>query len=87
MIEITVNGRNYFNDESFDDACVFLEDGIKVHISIDCIGHTRNNYEQENYRRALVEKYGRKLEIELVEGAYSYSYKYSLKEVKNNENN
>ena len=87
MIEITVDCRNHFNDESFDDACVFLEDGIKVHISIDCIGHTRNNMEQEVYREALIKKYGRKLNIEVVEGACSYSYKYTLKEVKNNENN
>lgn len=87
MTEIMVNGKNYFNEESFDETCLFLEDGLKVYLTIDCIGHTRNNYEQENYRKALVNKYGRNLDIELVEGAYSYSYKYSLKEGKNNENN
>ena len=86
MVEILVDGRNYFNEESFNDACLFLEDGSKVHISIDCIGHTRNNAEQENYRRAFVEKYGRKVNIEVIEGVYSYSYKYSLKDVGNDDN-
>lgn len=85
MVEILVDGKNYFNEESFDDACSFLEDGLKVHLCIDCIGHTRNNAEQENYRRAFVEKYGRKVNIEVLEGAHSYSYKYSLKGVENND--
>ena len=87
MTEIIVNGKNYFNEESFNDACLFLEDGLKVYITIDCIEHTRNNMEQENYRKALINKYGRKLDFELIKGTFSYSYKYSLKEVEDNENN
>lgn len=87
MTEIYVSGKNYFNEESFKEMCLSLEQGLKIYVGINCIGHGRNNAEQENYRKALVDKYGRKLNIELIEGAYSYSYKYSLKGVKNNENN
>ena len=87
MVEILVSGKNYFNEESFKEMCLFLEQGLKVQVSISCIGHGRNNAEQENYRRAFVKKYGRKVNIEVIEGAYSYSYKYSLKGVEKNENN
>ena len=74
-------------EKSFNDICSFLENGLKVRVGIDCIGHTRNNMEQENYRRALVKKYDRRLNVELIEGASSYSYKYSLNGVEKNENN
>lgn len=70
---------NYFHESRFKTVCEALENGEAVQVYIDCIGHTLNNYEQENYKKALLEKYGEKLTIEKDEGAFSNSYKYKLK--------
>lgn len=73
----TMNGRNYFNEQNFNEMCEALERGEQFSVYIDCIGHTRNNMEQEAYREAFEKKYGPKLEV-LYEGpdhCYSYSYK------------
>ena len=78
---ILINGRNYFNQKSFTEMCEVLEAGNVLEVYIDCIGHTRNNYEQENYRKALQQKYLENLETEIWNGAYSYSYIYRLKGV------
>ena len=77
-----VNCKNYFNDESFDEICKLLEAGEEVEVYIDCIGHTRNNYEQNNYRVALVQKYGRRIDVILNESGHSVSYKYKMKDEK-----
>lgn len=73
-----INGENYFNPVSFDKACKALEQGDTIQIGIDCIGHTRNNNEQEIYKEKLQKKYNSRLQIEKNEGAYSYSYSYKL---------
>lgn len=75
----TINGKNYFNKTSFNEICEALEQGEAVKVYIDCIGHTRNNYEQETYKEALTEKYADRLTAEKNDGAYSYSYSYHLK--------
>ena len=75
----TINGGNYFHEKAFNETCETLERGEAVQIYIDCIGHTRNNNEQEAYKEALQEKYGSRLQIDKNEGAYSYSYTYGLR--------
>ena len=74
-----INGENYFNPISFNRACEELEQGHKIEMYIDCTGHTRNNDEQETYKEELQKKYESRLQIEKIEGAYSYSYSYRLK--------
>lgn len=74
-----INGANYFNPISFNNACEALEQGHTIEMYIDVIGHTRNNIVQEEYEEALIEKYGDKLIVEKEQGSYSYSYSYRLK--------
>lgn len=74
-----INGANYFNPISFNNACEALEQGHTIEMYIDVIGHTRNNTVQEEYEEALIEKYGDKLIVEKKQGSYSYSYSYRLK--------
>ena len=74
-----ISGENYFNEKSLKEICEALEQGETVEVGIDCIGHTRNNMEQEAYKEALTEKYGSRLQVECSEGAHSYSYSYRLK--------
>lgn len=76
---IYVSGSNYFNNEDLNNMIKLLDERETIEVGISCIGHTRNNMEQENYKRALIEHYGDKLEVMLNDGAYSYSYKYRLK--------
>ena len=74
----TVNGQNYFNEASFNEACEALEHGEEISIYIDVIGHGTNNREQEIYKEALEKKYGDRLSAERFEGGFSYSYSYKL---------
>ena len=74
-----VNCGNSFYEDKFEKVCEELEKGELVDIYIDCIGHTRNNMTQEVYKKALVTKYGDKLEVIFHEGVCSYSYSYKLK--------
>lgn len=74
-----ISGSNYFNQNDFEKMCEVLENGEHIEVGISCIGHTRNNMEQERYRVALEEKYGSKLEVKCSEGVCSYSYNYKLK--------
>lgn len=74
----TINGGNYFHEKAFNEICEALEKGEVVQVYIDCIGHTRNNNEQEAYKEALIEKYQDHLFFKKNEGAYSYSYTYGL---------
>lgn len=73
-----INCGNYFNENSLNQVCRALEKGEKVEVYIDCIGHSRNNNEQEAYKEALLQKYGDKLSIESRKGGYSNSYLYFL---------
>ena len=77
---LTINGQNYFNEKSFNEICEALEKAESIEIYIDVVGHSRNNYEQENYKDALTKKYGDRLQVKCNEGAYSYSYFYHLKQ-------
>ena len=63
---VLVNGKNYFNEESFNKICELLEHGKWVEVFIDCIGHTRNNNEQEKYKQDLMKKYGDSLEVNII---------------------
>lgn len=74
-----INGKNYFNKDSFNEMCQELEKGEEIEVYIDCIGHTRNNMEQESYKESLVEKYGSQLDVAYHDGVCSYSYSYKLK--------
>lgn len=74
-----INGGNYFNEKAFNEICEELEKVQAVQVFIDCIGHTRNNMEQEAYREALVEKYQDRLKVDRIDGAYSYHYEYALR--------
>lgn len=74
-----ISGGNYFRKECLDEMCKALEGGDAVEVGISCIGHTRNNMEQENYREALEKKYGDRLIVKENGGVCSYSYTYSLK--------
>lgn len=76
---IYVSGSNYFNNEDLNNMIKLLDERKTIEVGISCIGHTRNNMEQEHYKNALEEHYGNELEVMLDEGAYSYSYKYRLK--------
>ena len=75
----TINGGNYFHEKAFNEICEALEKGKTVQVYIDCIGHTRNNYEQETYREELLEKYQDRLKVDKSEGGYSYNYIYNLR--------
>ena len=74
----TINGQNYFNEKSLAEICEVLEQGQAVKVYIDCIGHTRNNDEQEAYKEALCNKYGDKLQVSAENGGYSFAYVYKL---------
>lgn len=76
--ERTVNGWNAFYRERFEEMCAVLECGIVMSVYIDCIGHTRNNMTQEEYRRELVNQFGGRLKVIYEPGYCSYSYKYLL---------
>ena len=75
----TINGGNYFHEKAFNEICEALEKGEAVQVYIDCIGHTRNNYEQETYKEALIKKYSDRVKTDKLDGSYSYSYVYSLR--------
>lgn len=77
-----VSGSNYFNTKDLDQMKKLLEEGKTISVGIDCIGHTRNNMEQENYKEALMEFYKDRLEVIYEPGVCSYGYSYKLKEGK-----
>ena len=60
---ICMNGKNYFNETSFNEMCEELEKGSTISISIDCIGHTRTFYETAHYVEELIMKYGDTFEV------------------------
>lgn len=73
-----VSGKNYFNENSFNNIVKELEDGNRIEVGIECIGHTCNNIEQEKYKEQLMKRFGDKLKVETRSGNYRYSYIYSL---------
>lgn len=74
-----INGHNYFNEESFNEAVKALEDGEEIEIGISCIGHTRAEIEGWHYKTALQNKYGDRL----IRGMDKYgSTTYKLEGVK-----
>lgn len=75
---VYVSGSNYFNKDSLNKMISLLDEGKEIQVGIACIGHTRNNIEQEAYKKALQEHYGDKLEIKCSDGYCSYSYEYKL---------
>lgn len=79
----TINCGNYFHESLFKVVCETLEKGETVKVYIDCIGHSQNNYEQEEYKNALLEKYGENINCEKIDGAFSFSYQYNLKPILN----
>lgn len=79
MESIYVSGSNYFNENDLNKMISLLDEGKAIHVGIACIGHTRNNSEQEAYKKALQEHYGDRLEVKWNEGVCSYSYEYKLK--------
>ena len=77
---ILVDGSNYFNNQDFNKMVELLEQGNEIEVMISCIGHTRNNMEQEEYKKHLEERFGDKLIITNQSGYNSYSYSYKLGE-------
>lgn len=74
----TIDCGNYYQSKHFGELCEALEQGEAVSVYIDCIGHTRNNYTQEEYRDQLIKKYGDNLIVEQSTGVCSYHYNYKL---------
>ena len=66
-----VNGKNYFNDESFNEMVNRLENGETIGIYIDCIGHTRDAIETAHYVEELQKKFGEKLIIDTKSNWYT----------------
>lgn len=73
-----INCGNSFSESRFNQVCDALEQGETVEVYINCIGHTRNNMEQETYKEHLLKKYGDKLNVECSNGVCSYHYTYRL---------
>lgn len=71
-----INVSNCFRTERFNVLCEELEKGEKVHIYVDCIGHTRRAMTEEEYEENLQKKYGERL---CKEGKYSSDTAYFLK--------
>lgn len=71
-----VNGKNYFNEKSLQEMIAELESGATIGIYIDCIGHTRTDYETSLYVNALQEKFGKRLVIDTTSNWYT---EYRLK--------
>ena len=57
--KVYVSGSNYFNKDDLEKMIKQLDNGNKIQVGIDCIGNTRNNMEQDNYREALENYYGK----------------------------
>lgn len=68
-----VNGSNYYNEKSLEEMIDLLEQGMKISIYIDCIGHTRTIMEEANYVDALKERYGNRL-VKSIEGHWTNYY-------------
>ena len=47
---VYVSGSNYFQEKYLKEMIALLDEGKTIQVGIACIGHTRNNTEQENYK-------------------------------------
>jgi hypothetical protein len=59
-----INGQNYFNEKSLNEMIEQLESGATIGIYIDCIGHTRTEYETSVYVEELKKHFGDRLIID-----------------------
>ena len=59
-----INVSNDYYQEKFNVLCEELEKGTMVHIYVDCIGHTRAAWVEDDYVKKLKSKYGEKLKID-----------------------
>lgn len=73
-----INCKNYFNQDSLNEVCECLEKGEEVKVYINWVGYSLNTYEQENYKDALLKKYGDRLSVGIEKGVRCYSYFYKL---------
>lgn len=71
----TINVTNDYCQERFEVLCEELEKGERVHIYVDCIGHTRSEWVEDEYVTELKKKYSEKLHKE---GSY-WTTAYYLK--------
>lgn len=69
-----INVKNDYYESSFTTLCEELEKGERVHIYVDCIGHTRAAWVEDDYARKLKAKYGDRLNID----GCSYNKAYYL---------
>lgn len=72
---------NYFDKPTLKEVIKELEKGQRIEIGVDCIGHTRNNMVQEEFKEALIDYYKDRIKMLVVEynpGVCSYSYIYEL---------
>ena len=76
--KLLLNVGNDYYESSFNELCEELENGKRVQVYVDCIGHTRNNWVQDSYRTKLYAKYGEELLIECSEGVHCYHYTFEL---------
>ncbi len=80
MRGLFISGGRSFNQQSLNQMITELNNGKKITIGIDCLGHGHNNACQEEYKKALVEYYGDKLIVKQDIGVCSYHYDYQLKQ-------
>lgn len=59
-----INGQNYFNEKSLNEMIEQLDRGETISIYIDCIGHTRTEYETATYVEELKKHFGDRLIID-----------------------
>ena len=70
-----VNVGNYFIQEKYENLKQVLEGGKLVEIYVDCIGHTRAVWVEQEYAENLRKEYGERLVINGCPGAYGTTYK------------
>lgn len=59
---MTINVTNDFCTEKLEELKAALINGEKVHIYVDCIGHTRAEWVEAAYVRELKKEFGDRLE-------------------------
>lgn len=74
---VCIDGRNDFYEKHFIEMCNVLERGKKLGVATSVMGHSLNNRIQNEYKNALLEKYGDALVVEF-HGGNSYNYTYIL---------
>lgn len=72
-MEKTFNVGNYYTDERFQKLKEELEQGHTVRVYVDCIGHTRTEMVESEFREALQKEFKDRLII-----TRDYADKYKL---------